>query len=428
MKLARKYVSILLLLILCVTSSFCAYAAPASASEWATPSEIIISDSLDAPELLAGIQLPTIANTVDYDDIYISLNYYNLTGQSVWKFYEIGSDGYFRLTVPDNYSQFRAVFFNLESGSLPPSGKYQFQAYVTPEAGGVFHWQDGYVQASNKTNNASTSFTSQIAMDTQQDNYGGIYASINLDTQNYSALQFILLQQSGETFTFPFSGYAKFAFARTGDATTGPDLSDINSSEDIQADINNSVGNISSGVSELSSQIAELIQTIINQLDALWNQFSGVFTSMFTAWQTHTDAIVTAIQNITTTASDGIQNIIDAGHNDADQIQENQDKNTEQITGGYDNSQITGDNEKLSDSMNQYDQAEDDLMDDVNGAINDVDFDIDLTSFSSIIKTVSNFLQDCYENSGNFKIVINLSLLVSLASCVIGLYRFKGGG
>ena len=431
METARKYVSILLLLVLCVTFSFSAFAAPV-----ATPSQIqIVPEELEVVKATPSqilhasslLSVPTIVNTVDYDGVNISLNYYNSTGVSNWRTYEVGSDGYVSVEKPDNYSQFICMFVNIESPGLPMSGKYKFQMRLSVDAGGVFQWGDNCnLEAANSASNVDSYYV-YSDMSYQQD-MGDFYCSAVVDTSNYTRLSVRLFQASGQTFKMPFKFYVKAAFSRTSEAADGPDLSGITSTGDIENNINNVVGGISSGVSDINGSIRELIQTIINQLDALWNQFAGEFTNMFAAWQTHTDAIVSAIQNITTAASDGIENIIQAGHNDADQISGDIQSAEEEITGGYDNSGMTSDNDRLDSSLQEYDSAEDALISDAEDAINGVDFDIDLTSFSGIIATISGFLQDCYENSGEFQIVINLTLLCSLASCVIGLYRFKGGG
>lgn len=428
METARKYVSILLLLVLCVTFSFSAFAAPV-----ATPSQIqIVPESIEAvkatpsqisPVLRAPAALPSVSNTIDLSDVSVMLNYYNLTGTSVSAFYPVGSDGHFNITKPDNYSQFIALYFILDGSTigdaLPPSGNYQFNFKMGIDAGGVNNWGQIALELALVTNNASTSYKRYNVADFLQ-YYGDFYLSSVVDLANASSLRVLAFQGSGETYELPMNGQIWAGFSRT---TSSSDVSmgDIVSSDDVQADI-------SSGVQNIEGSIRELIQTIINQLDALWNQFAGEFTNMFAAWQTHTDAIVSAIQNITTTASDGIENIIQAGHNDADQISEDIQDAENQITNGYDNSAMTSDNDRLDSSLQEYDSAEDALISDAEDAINGVDFTIDLTSFSGVIATISGFLQDCYENSGQFQIVINLALLCSLASCVIGLYRFKGGG
>lgn len=430
----KKFAALSLSVVLCVTSSFCALAAPASVSEWATPAELATSSTM-RPSLIASIadDIDEVSNTVDLTDVQASVWFHGTDGTNFSKSVYLDSDGTF--VIPDFQSDvgidyaYRVEFY-LHSGCLPDPGKYTMSFSFSSDTGGWSYSNAYFWSQQANTNVAIADASTKFSVFDQFSGGASGQMTVDMGRVSNASIQLNLPENSNNGFSLPLGGkfslrFTKLSASSDTDAVTA---GGAQTTDDIQMGISNTVNVISSSVDEITEQIAQLIQTIINQLDALWNQFAGEFTNMFAAWQTHTDAIVAAIQNIGTQASDGIQDIIDAGHNDADQIQENQDENADQIMNGYDNSQITGDNQELSDSLNQYDQAEDDLMDDVNGAINDVDFNLDLTSFSSVIQTVSQFLQACYENSGNFKIVINLSLLVSLASCVIGLYRFKGGG
>lgn len=438
METVRKYVSILLLLVLCVTFSFSAFAAPL-----ATPSQIEIipevmetvratpSQMFRVPSLLASSGFSS-DNSVDRSAIVVAFLYKYSSESGEWNHsvsVNVDENGDFTIPVLHDDPVLGSVVpyaiqYTLLGGALPNSGNYTMSFNFSSDVG-IDYTSSSHSGAINITytaDNATTEVSnSSFVFD---DSAGSVWFTypVSLGFQNVMYLSF------GTSTLPPLGGRLFVSFTRS---DADPGVSAPNSgtvSGDIEQNINNQVGSISSGVSDINGSIRELIQTIINQLDALWNQFAGEFTNMFTAWQTHTDAIVSAIQNITTTASDGIENIIQAGHNDADQISGDIQSAEENITNGYDNSGMTSDNDRLDSSLNEYDSAEDALISDAEDAINGVDFDIDLTSFSGIISTISGFLQDCYENSGQFQIVINLSLLCSLASCVIGLYRFKGGG
>lgn len=420
MKLVKKLAAFLLSSVLCVTSSFCAFAASATVSEWATPSEILESNSI-IPFSVNGNDAPIFADIRDN-----STGAYIGNQKGIYKRMAGGHYVYRWPSLPKG-QHYQNVYFVVSGGDLPKPGTYGVSFSMFQENLTIGPSVTGYVSLRSWADNVSVSLNS-VKADLVSANGGWTgQATINLGYSNSSVtcmLQWPEMPRDLEV-GVP-STPVKFSFKLTDNVpeVSTPDIDSGVSADDALIDINQGISN---SVSSIDDSIKELIQTIINQLDALWNQFSGEFTNMFTAWQTHTNAIVAAIQAISTQAGDGIQNIIDNASDNADQISDDIKDAEDNITGGYDNSQITSDNQQLSDSINQYDDAEDDLMDDVNGAIDDVDFNLDLTSFSSIIQTVSGFLQDCYENSGNFKIVINLSLLVSLASCVIGLYRFKGG-
>ena len=310
----------------------------ATPSEWATPAELpgysvqsAANSSLGVPFLLVD-EITHISNTISYHDAYATIAYRTRSGGSSWYPVDIGGDGYFRFPkAPDDYYQFIALYFVINSGSLPPSGNYRFQVELAPEAGGVRSWSSVSLEATNSTTNAANIISPQTSFDFDQDSFGSVYLDSVVNTLNYSSLRVVLRQSEGQTFSFPFSGNVDFAFTRTSASPSGPDISDLTSSADVQANINNTVSSISSGVSEVSDRISELIQTIINQLDALWNQFSGEFTNMFTAWNTHVQTITNAIQNQGTTVSDGLNNVVDQVGQSSDEITDNADRNTEDL-------------------------------------------------------------------------------------------------
>ena len=125
---------------------------------------------------------------------------------------------------------------------------------------------------------------------------------------------------------------------------------------------------------------------------------------------------------------DNTDDIIAAEESNTTNIINNNNANTDKLSNGYDNSGMNSDNDRLNGSLKEYDQAEDNLMEDVNTGIGNIDFDFSFDSTLSVISTVSDFLQGIYERSGGFQVVINVCLILSLASCAVGLYRLKGGG
>lgn len=431
METARKYVSILLLLVLCVTFSFSAFAAPVATSSQiqivpedfsavkATSSDMLMSSS---PFAVDGADAPIYADIFnDSSGAYI--------GNQKGIFNRVAGGHYvYRWPQLPEGQHYGNVYIVVTGGEIPSPGKYgvsfsMFQENLTigPSVYGLVSlrsWGDNVSQSINSVKadlvSANGGWTGQATVTL---GYANSSVTCQLHWPEEPRDLEVGIPEEPVIFTYKINQGIPEVVA--------PDVDAGISGDDALININQGISN---SVSSIDGSIKQLIQTIINQLDALWNQFSGEFTNMFAAWQTHTNAIVSAIQNITTTASDGIENIIQAGHNDADQISGDIQNAEENITNGYDNSGMTSDNDRLDSSLQEYDSAEDALISDAEDAINGVDFTIDLTSFSGVIATISGFLQDCYENSGQFQIVINLALLCSLASCVIGLYRFKGGG
>lgn len=220
-----------------------------------------------------------------------------------------------------------AIQFTLLGGSLPDAGTYSMNFNFSSDVG-IDYVNDntGYFALSYKSSNVATE-TSQISFTFITDGAGGFSTNLPLEIGygNY-------LTMSVFTDTLPPLGgtiYCKFYRTDESPSISSPNAS--TSGDDIQANINSQVGGISSSVSEVSDQLEELIQTIINQLDALWNQFSGEFTNMFTAWNTHVQTITNAIQNQGTTVSDGLNNVVDQVGQSSDEITDNADRNTEDL-------------------------------------------------------------------------------------------------
>ena len=225
-----------------------------------------------------------------------------------------------------------AIQYSLLGGALPNSGNYTMSFNFVSDVGidYISSSHSGFINLSYTADNAMTeSSASTFSFD---DSAGSVWFTypVSLGFQNVMYLSF-------EVSTLPpLGGRLYVSFVRS---DSEPDISAPNSgnvSGDIEQNINNTVGNISSGVSEVSDRISELIQTIINQLDALWNQFSGEFTNMFTAWDTHVQTITNAIQNQGTTVSDGLENVVSEVDSSSDQIVDNADENTDKITQNQD--------------------------------------------------------------------------------------------
>ena len=412
-----------------------ALAAPATASEWATPSELPMYDVQNGINSSLGISTlvdaPTVSNTVDYSGVFIQLFYDDMSGVNHVTGTYAESDGQWSISRPNDFAAPTRIVVGLDSGSIPSLGKYTASVSLRFNAGVTFASSPTpFIWTSRKYSNAQSA-TESYHFDnyiTDLDAWGSLTVDINT-TLEYFTFNFPL-----SSLSFNTSGYANGTVAvnftrlsSSASTDTGVAGGDSVSDSDISQSINNSVGDISSGVSSIGESIRELIQTIINQLNALWNQFAGEFTNMFTAWQTHTNAIVSAIQNITVTASDGIQNIIDAGHDDADQIQENQDQNTDTIVNGYDNSSMTQENDRLNDSLSQLEDAEDQLFDDAKNYINDFEFENPFTQFTAPLSDLSYWLVGIYDGLGSMNIPISFGFTLSIALLLIGWYRFKGG-
>ena len=194
------------------------------------------------------------------------------------------------------------------------------------------------------------------------------------------------------------------------DSTTTPALSSPNDNGSAQDHIANQSTQIAQNTAAMQDTLKEIVQTISKQLEALWNQqYNYIHLEDMANADKNADKIVNSISD----------NISDQMIND--------DANTDTIVNGYDGSGIDSDNNRLNNSINEYESAESAVLDKVNEELGNFEFQNSFQGYVNSIVVISSFLQRLYDNSGAFKDVINIGFFLSIASIVIGMYRFKEG-
>ena len=236
---------------------------------------------------------------------------------------------------------------------------------------------------------------------------------------DFTSVSYIQVNSLTKGLIPPCGGNISIGFRPTSSApvVSGPDISN----DQMQSNISDGIQQQVEQGDTIIELIKNTIQTISAQLTAFWNQLAGEFTNLFNKMnQQHTEQLEADRTNT--------EDMIAAEESNTTNIINNNNTNTDKLANGYDNSGMNSDNDRLNGSLMEYDQAEDNLMKDVNEGIGNIDFDFNFDSTLSVISTVSDFLQGIYERSGGFQVVINVCLILSLASCAVGLYRLKGGG
>lgn len=103
---------------------------------------------------------------------------------------------------------------------------------------------------------------------------------------------------------------------------------------------------------------------------------------------------------------------------------------TDNMMNGYDNSGLGNTNDKLSGSVAQYDQAENNITSSAVAGMNAFIFD-DYLSFaagtSSAMTFVGSFINSCANASGDFFSVVMIWLCMMFITILIGIWRFRGG-
>lgn len=430
--MSKRIITIILVSLISLTCAFGSFASEIATSSNAQlniaissnamPSDDFLEsgdfDTLEAPALMSSGD-DTVSNSVDYSGVQMCLAYYDMSGRIQHSFSQVNDNGYASIARPSDYASPYWFGFVLRKRALPPAGKYKVSVHFGSNTFISYDFTTFWFGV--KYSNVSEQ-DSQIFVDgtySSGDFSLSADVSIGASTSQFNISNFL----KSDTGTPPWGGYVSINFTRlSGDAPVQGGSPD---SGNVDQDINQSISNNTAQQVEQGDTIIELIkntiQTISSQLTAFWNQLAGEFTNLYNKMtQQHSEQLQAD--------RDNTDDIIAAEESNTTNIINNNNANTDKLSNGYDNSGMNSDNDRLNGSLTEYDQAEDNLMEDVNTGIGNIDFDFSFDSTLSVISTVSDFLQGIYERSGGFQVVINVCLILSLASCAVGLYRLKGGG
>lgn len=377
--------------------------------------EIDDFDMIDSPVLFSSGE--SVVNTITYSGVGLGVYYYDMNGVTHEKYSSFNSSGYASVSAPGDLASIIALQVSLNRRSLPSPGTYLMSVHFGSNTG--VEYDSAYIFTDRVLNNTSGQ---QVAQDINfQQSSGDWTASLVVDIGNISNLQISVRPHDKSSSTLPYGGYLSVSFTPTDSEPSYTGAGGSYTSSDATRDIaNNSAQQVEQG-DTIIELIKNTIQTISSQLTAFWNQLAGEFTNLYAKMtQQHSEQLQAD--------RDNTDDIIAAEESNTTNIINNNNANTDKLSNGYDNSGMDSDNDRLNGSLKEYDQAEDNLMEDVNEGIGNIDFDFNFDSTLSVISTVSDFLQGIYERSGGFQVVINVCLILSLASCAVGLYRLKGGG
>jgi hypothetical protein len=105
-------------------------------------------------------------------------------------------------------------------------------------------------------------------------------------------------------------------------------------------------------------------------------------------------------------------------------------KQTDDLTNGYDNSSMSSDNTRLNNQIAQYDQAQESATNTSVSNIDAAEF-INPSSNTSVFAAMTfsaSFLQSLYNNLGDFGIVVMVSLSLCLGLMLVGWFKYRKGG
>lgn len=360
----------------------------------------------------ASAQVPAVTNTINYGGAYVFMDYYDMSGKLCYITAKVGSDGWFNLKKPSNYASFRCAGITLERTSLPSPGNYEFKLRVGTSGVLTNDFSRADVMYLNSYTNSADTYSATDVLLFQNMGDVGCSGSIQITGQTL----YFRFFSNGRVYG-SWSGKVDVSFTRMKAGST-PTVSDsYSSAQDTQNEISNSVQNISSAMDDVNASLREIVQTISYQLQAFWNQLAGEFTNLYNKMNTQHAELINAIKN-------GLEVTI---VQEFDELIRNDNRNTETIVNGYDNSGINADNDRLNDSLGEYSDAEKNVLDSVNDSLGNFEFSSSLDGYVSSVSLVGGFIQRMYDSSGALKDAINISFFLSIAGIVIGLYRFKEG-
>lgn len=374
-------------------------------------------DALEAPVLMSSGD-DSVVNTVNLTSVQMCLSYYDMAGVIRYKEVWLDKNGYASMSLPSDYASPIWFGFVLHKGALPPAGKYKMSVHFGSNTNIVY--QSSSIWFGVRRNNVSQ----------QESNYyvDGYYSSgdfrlstdlsIGASTSQLNISNFLAYDSPAP----PYGGYVSINFTRlSGDA---PVQGGSHDSGNVDQDINQSISNNTAQQVEQGDTIIELIkntiQTISSQLTAFWNQLAGEFTNLYNKMnQQHSEQLQADRQNT--------DDMIAAGESNTTDIINNNNANTDKITNGYDNSGMLSENDRLNNSLDEYQKKEDEVFNQAKDKVNSFEYGNHFDKFTAPLADISFFLTGIYDGLGSLNVPIAFALTLSVSLLAIGYYRFKSG-
>lgn len=374
-------------------------------------------DALEAPVLMSSGD-DSVVNTVNLTSVQMCLSYYDMAGVIRYKEVWLDKNGYASMSLPSDYASPIWFGFVLHKGALPPAGKYKMSVHFGSNTNIVY--QSSSIWFGVRRNNVSQ----------QESNYyvDGYYSSgdfrlstdlsIGASTSQLNISNFLAYDSPAP----PYGGYVSINFTRlSGDAPVQGGSPD---SGNVDQDINQSISNNTAQQVEQGDTIIELIkntiQTISSQLTAFWNQLAGEFTNLYNKMnQQHSEQLQADRQNT--------DDMIAAGESNTTDIINNNNANTDKITNGYDNSGMLSENDRLNNSLDEYQKKEDEVFNQAMDKVNSFEYGNHFDKFTAPLADISFFLTGIYDGLGSLNVPIAFALTLSVSLLAIGYYRFKSG-
>ncbi len=444
----KQIFALLLSLLLVVFLPFSALASVASGSNAVLGDPF--SDRLETYSSLGKVQ-----NTVSGDGLSCIAYYYNASYDYVESMAVpiTSRNGSWHISAQLNApNYFTSVVISLKKGSLPPSGTYDisfdYSSDISFDTHNFGYWYQKF------TDNAQTYSDSILAP--YKASAGDIYSApyrFNLTNVYELDPNFAFSGDSIRNISGDFAINFTPASSDPSAPSTGLDTSQQDYESGVSSslsDIQISVGNMSSDLSEAAQSLEYISQSqnliikgidniilhISDQLYAFWDQ---LYNLIHVPTMAMLDQILQAIKdmdiNVNVDLDELKSAISSAASKITGQIQSsinsqitNDDKNTDHLENGYDNSGILGENTKLDGAITEYEKVEDQLLNDAKDKIGKFAFNKELVEkYTAPLSDISYFLTGIYNGLKGLNIPVSFSLTLTIALVCVGWYRFKGG-
>lgn len=415
MRYIRMLLSFFLSVFLLLALPFTAYAGTASSSDASRsdalrPSmdDFVESDDFDTIS-------PLVSPTAQFG-AYALTN----TGQQYSRTVLINSRIDFPVLTDGSY--YTKVWFDFGRDFLPSAGIYNFRVSVTDikqsiRSVGVDNVIGDYFALGDSQHNVSGNMSSFAPPGSTEvirsGNLWSASSTLELSSRTSIVAYYCNLYESAsikEISLLVREFYVSYAGADDKPVVQAPgSVNGSGSSDNVIAD--NTTQQVEQG-NTIIELIKNTIQTISSQLTAFWNQLAGEFTNLYNKMNAqHAEQLEADRQN-------------------TDDLINNQDKNTDTITGGFDSSALDQSSNALNDKLTEYDKIESGIHDSASGWISDFtlpDFD-NLISSGGILAAcvwIGSFWQDVFTDMGAFNIPVTLSLSLIFVLMLVGYHRFR---
>lgn len=194
-------------------------------------------------------------------------------------------------------------------------------------------------------------------------------------------------------------------------------------------DYSSALSSIDSNLKDLGSKLSAGTTTIVNNITNQTTQITNTITNTVTNM---TQQITQGLSDVKQGITDKLQGVQQGITDKLGQVQDGINSKLEdvqnEIVNGYDNTGIVQENEKLEQSINDYDEVESEIFDEAGGFVGEFEYPSVDSLSGSVIKAlafVGSFLQSIFLSMGDFGSIITFSLTMIFVMVVVGYHRIR---